>query len=106
MVPWRNVAGNEAVGNLITDGTGRLAFGRGQRAFIALCNPSGGTWHVTLQTGLPPGDYCDVASGAGGFGPPGAPCASNVTVLADGSANLAVGASGVHVVAFHVGARV
>jgi len=105
MVAWRGVAGTEEVANWVDDGAGRIAFGRGAKAFVALATPDGGTWQRSFQTGLPAGTYCDVASGAGGFGPPDAPCASNVTVAADGSAQLAVGATGVHVVALHVGKR-
>ena len=92
-------------GRPIPGGAGRIAFSRGDKAFVALAMPDGGVWSDSFQTGLPAGVYCDVASGAGGFGPVGAPCASNVTVGDDGRANLAVGASGVHVVAMHVGAR-
>ena len=106
MVRWRRVAGDAKVTHLVSDGSGRLAFARGAKAFIALANPSAGTWQAQLQTGLPPGTYCDVASGAGGFGPPGAPCAHNVTVSPEGMVSLAVGDSGVHVIAIHVGAVV
>jgi len=106
MVGWRKVAGSAAVANWANDGEGRIAFSRYKRAFIALAAPSSGTWTASLQTGLPAGTYCDVAAGAGGFGPSTAPCASKVTVGLDGKAQLSVGATGVHIVALHVGALV
>lgn len=105
MVGWRISAGSAAVANWANDGNGRIAFSRGSRAFLALAIPSNGNWANSFQTGLPAGTYCDVAAGAGGFGPPTARCASNVTVAADGNAQITVGATGVHIVALHVGAR-
>jgi len=104
MVKWRAVAADADVANWVSDGDGRIAFSRGARAFLALATPSSGNWQSTFQTGLPQGTYCDVAAGAGGFGPQPPVCASNVTVGADGTAQISVGASGVHIVALHVAA--
>ena len=39
----------------------RVAWSRGGRGFIALSNE--GPMMETLQTGLPPGDYCNVIQG-------------------------------------------
>ena len=102
MVRWRAVAASAPVQLWQEDGDGRVAFSRGGRAFVALAAPGGGVWKASLLTGLPAGIYCDVAAGAGGLGPPDAPCASNVTVANDGRADVAVGAFGAPVVALHV----
>lgn len=114
MVAWRARAGAAPVENWVADGKGRIAFSRGARAFVALAMPNGGVWRATrCQTGLPgPAIYCDVAAPATGSWDVPTPrvravaaCASNVSVDADGRADFAVGATGVHVVALHVDAR-
>ena len=90
------------VANWVNSGTGRIAFSRGARAFVAIAMPSQGVWSATLQTGLPAGTYCDVAAGStstAGFEPA---CASQIAVGSDGRAQVNVGATGVHVVALHV----
>eukprot|EP00966_Prymnesium_polylepis_P285759 6600963-Prymnesium_polylepis.1 len=89
MVSWRRAAGAEAVANWQSDGEGHVAFSRGALAFVAFASPSAGTWSASLQTGLPPGEYCDVAADAS--------CSKKLTVGADGVASLAVSS----VVALH-----
>lgn len=107
MVGWRDAAGSSDVTNWFADGSGRIAFSRGSRAFIAIAIPNSGVWSASLQTGLPAGTYCDVA--VGGMAIEGntslrSACASPITVGSDGQSQISVGASGIHVVALHVGA--
>ena len=63
MVTWRNVAGNTALRHWWDDGQRQIAFSRAGRAFIAINDDNSKSMNVQLQTGLPAGDYCDVASG-------------------------------------------
>merc|ERR1712194_843128 len=61
MVLWRRVAGTSAVENFQKDSGGsRIAFSRGKVAFVAFNRDDTLPWTATLQTGLPPGKYCDV----------------------------------------------
>ncbi|XP_078263988.1 LOW QUALITY PROTEIN: amyAc_bac_euk_AmyA and Aamy_C domain-containing protein [Rhinoraja longicauda] len=62
MVAFRNVVGSEPLRNWWDNGSNMVAFGRGNRGFIAINNDN---WPMamTLQTGLPAGVYCDVISG-------------------------------------------
>ena len=62
MAGFRNVAGNEPVRNWWDNNGQQIAFSRGNRAFIAINNENFGM-DVTLQTGLPSGNYCDIISG-------------------------------------------
>lgn len=66
MVGFRNVAGNGGLVHWWDNGANQVAFGRGSTgsttAFIAI-NNDGHQMGVQLQTGLPPGNYCDVISG-------------------------------------------
>ncbi|KAL1504259.1 hypothetical protein AB1Y20_010668 [Prymnesium parvum] len=96
MVRWRLVAGDAPVGNWVAQGSNRIAFSRGARAFIALAAPGSGTWSTTLQTGLPAGEYCDVAADM--------QCKARVSVGSDGTASISLGASGVYVSALHINA--
>lgn len=61
MIGFRNTAGSSAVANWWDNGDNQIAFGRGNRAFIAF--NGGGNLNANLQTGLPAGTYCDIASG-------------------------------------------
>ncbi|XP_041063667.1 pancreatic alpha-amylase-like isoform X2 [Carcharodon carcharias] len=62
MVIFRNVVDGQPFANWWDNGSNQIAFGRGNRGFIAINNDN---WNmgVTLQTGLPAGTYCDVISG-------------------------------------------
>ena len=63
MVKFRSVAGDSALTNWWDDGGRLIAFSRADRAFIAINDDPVKTMDVVLQTGLPTGFYCDVASG-------------------------------------------
>ncbi|OCT82943.1 pancreatic alpha-amylase [Xenopus laevis] len=62
MVIFRNVVDGQAFINWWDNGNNQIAFGRGDKGFIVFNNDD---WNmdVTLNTGLPPGTYCDVISG-------------------------------------------
>ncbi|WP_247698450.1 alpha-amylase family protein [Streptomyces sp. RK75] len=93
MVGFRNAVGSAELTNWWSEGQA-LAFGRGDKGFVALNNGDGGVSR-TFRTSLPAGTYCNVAAAQGG-------CAQKVEVAADGSAQLTVPAHGA--VALHVDA--
>ncbi|MEU9864507.1 carbohydrate-binding module family 20 domain-containing protein [Streptomyces sp. NPDC047971] len=64
MVGFRNAARGTAVGNWWDNGNNAIAFGRGDKAYVAL-NHEGSSLTRTFQTGLPAGTYCDVQSNTG-----------------------------------------
>jgi len=99
MVRFRNVTDGQAVANWWTDGNNRIAFSRGDKGFIAI-NKEGGAMSETLQTGMPAGEYCNIAGGD--F--LGADCTGNrVTVDAAGFAQISVAA--MEAVAIHAESR-
>ncbi|MEU7006153.1 carbohydrate-binding module family 20 domain-containing protein [Streptomyces sp. NPDC046332] len=64
MVGLRNTARGTAVTNWWDNGNNAIAFGRGDKAYVAL-NHEGSSLTRTFQTGLPAGTYCDVQSNTG-----------------------------------------
>ncbi|MFC5800280.1 carbohydrate-binding module family 20 domain-containing protein [Streptomyces formicae] len=64
MVALRNTARGQAVTNWWDNGADAIAFGRGDKAYVAINHESSALTR-TFQTSLPPGDYCDVQSGTG-----------------------------------------
>ncbi|QKW25431.1 alpha amylase C-terminal domain-containing protein [Streptomyces seoulensis] len=90
MVKFRNTAAGTAVTNWWDDGGNQIAFGRGDKAYVAI-NHEGASLTRTFQTSLPAGDYCDVQSGKG------------VTVNSAGRFTATLGAD--TALALHVGAR-
>lgn len=83
MVNFRNVVGNEWVSNWWDNGDNQIAFSRGNRGFIAFNGQFGVNLSQNLQTGLPAGVYCDIATG----NKVGSLCSGTaVTVGADGVA--------------------
>jgi alpha-amylase len=96
---WREIAGmvkfrNTAAGTAVTDwwdnGGNQIAFGRGDKAYVAI-NHEGSSLTRTFQTSLPAGSYCDVQSGKG------------VTVDSSGRFTATLGADSA--LALHVGAK-
>ncbi|XP_041458714.1 alpha-amylase-like [Lytechinus variegatus] len=59
MVQWRNEAGSQAVENFWGD-YDRMAFSRGNSAYIAMSR-GGSTFDEQRYTGLPKGEYCNLA---------------------------------------------
>ncbi|CAG9562055.1 unnamed protein product [Danaus chrysippus] len=62
MIGFRNVVINTSIKNWWDDDNKQIAFGRDAKGFIVF-NGDEIELNVTLQTGLPPGEYCDVISG-------------------------------------------
>jgi alpha-amylase len=65
MVRFRNVTDGEDVTNVWTNGSNQIAFGRGNKGFVAIngSNNKAERLKGTFQTGLPEGRYCDVIRG-------------------------------------------
>ncbi|WP_435887670.1 alpha-amylase family glycosyl hydrolase [Streptomyces antimycoticus] len=90
MVALRNTARGASVTNWWDNGDNAIAFGRGDKAYVAI-NHESGSLTQTFQTSLPAGGYCDVQSGKA------------VTVDSSGKFTATLGAN--TAVALHVGAR-
>ncbi|MFD9030618.1 carbohydrate-binding module family 20 domain-containing protein [Streptomyces sp. NPDC059567] len=90
MVGFRNAARGTAVTHWWDNGNNAIAFGRGDKAYVAL-NHEGTSLTRTFQTGLPAGTYCDVQSNTG------------VTVNSAGQFTTTLGAH--TAVALHVNAK-
>ncbi|GFH34978.1 carbohydrate-binding module family 20 domain-containing protein [Streptomyces pacificus] len=90
MVAFRNTARGQGVTNWWDNGADAIAFGRGDKAYVAI-NHETSALTRTFQTSLPAGDYCDVQSGTG------------VTVDGSGRFTRTLGPN--TAVALHAGAR-
>ncbi|MFD5102203.1 carbohydrate-binding module family 20 domain-containing protein [Streptomyces albidochromogenes] len=90
MVGLRNVARGQGVTNWWDNGGDRIAFGRGDKAYVAI-NHEGSSLTRTFQTSLAAGTYCDVQSGTA------------VTVNSSGQFTATLGAR--TALALHVNAR-
>ncbi|WP_217252591.1 alpha-amylase family protein [Streptomyces sp. AC602_WCS936] len=62
MVAFRNATRGQAVTNWWDNGNDAIAFGRGNKGYVAVNHESGALTR-TYQTSLPAGTYCDVQSG-------------------------------------------
>ncbi|MFJ5550240.1 carbohydrate-binding module family 20 domain-containing protein [Streptomyces sp. NPDC093225] len=90
MVAFRNTAHGQGVVNWWDNGGNQIAFGRGDKAYVAI-NHEASALTRTFQTSLPAGDYCDVQSGR------------TVTVNGSGQFTATLGAD--TALALHTGAR-
>lgn len=90
MVGFRNAARGQSVINWWDNGGDQIAFGRGNKAYVAI-NHEGSSLTRTFQTSLPAGDYCDVQSGRG--------------VTVNGSGQFTATLGGGTAVALHANAR-
>jgi len=63
MVNWRSVAAGAPLRHWWDDGQRQIAFSRASKAFIAINDDQTKSLYAQLQTGLPSGVYCDVATG-------------------------------------------
>ncbi|HEV7626295.1 MAG TPA: alpha-amylase family protein [Streptomyces sp.] len=96
MVGFHNAVGNAELTNWWSQGSA-LAFGRGDKGFVAL-NAGDAEMHETFSTSLPAGTYCNVAKAKPDD------CEGNtVNVGDDGKAEATVPAKGV--MALHAGAK-
>lgn len=62
MVGFRNAAGDAELTDWWDNGGSAIAFGRGDKAYVAI-NGGDGELTETFKTSLPAGEYCDVQSG-------------------------------------------
>ena len=63
MVAFRNYTASDwTMDNWWDNGNNQIAFGRGDKGFVVI-NREQSALVQTLQTGIPPGDYCDVLHG-------------------------------------------
>ncbi|GGP97826.1 alpha-amylase family protein [Streptomyces mutabilis] len=62
MVAFRNATGGQAVTDWWDNGNDAIAFGRGNKGYVAI-NHESGAMTRTYRTSLPAGTYCDVQSG-------------------------------------------
>ncbi|WP_428963153.1 carbohydrate-binding module family 20 domain-containing protein [Micromonospora fluostatini] len=99
MVGFRNAARGTGVTNWWDNGNNQIAFGRGNRAFVAI-NKEGGALTRTFQTSLPAGTYCDVQHGDP---TPGGGC-TGTTYTVDGSGRFTATVPSNDAVALYVGA--
>ncbi|WP_175410190.1 carbohydrate-binding module family 20 domain-containing protein [Streptomyces sp. TRM64462] len=90
MVAFRNVARGQGVTDWWDNGNDAIAFGRGDKAFVAINHETGSISH-TFQTSLAAGTYCDVQNGTA------------VTVDSAGRFTATLGAG--TALALHVGAK-
>ncbi|MGW2019138.1 carbohydrate-binding module family 20 domain-containing protein [Streptomyces sp. NPDC001927] len=90
MVGFRNATRGTAVGNWWDNGNNAIAFGRGDKGYVAI-NHESGSLTRTFQTGLAAGTYCDVQTG------------NPVTVNASGQFTATLGSN--TALALHVNAR-
>ncbi|ODM89150.1 Pancreatic alpha-amylase [Orchesella cincta] len=84
MVSFRNVVAGTGVANWWDNNEHQIAFSRGDKGFIAINNEDS-PLQATLQTGLAPGQYCDVISG---MKYENSCSGKTITVNADGTVNL------------------
>ncbi|HWN68107.1 MAG TPA: carbohydrate-binding module family 20 domain-containing protein [Haliangium sp.] len=100
MVRFRNVTNGAPLSNWWDNGNNRVAFGRGDKGFIAI-NKESGTMTQRLQTGLAAGTYCNIA--AGDF-VNGACTGPTITVETGGFVNFSV--PSMQAAAIHIGAKI
>lgn len=86
MVGFRNAVAGTGVTNWWSNGNNAIAFGRGNKGFVAI-NREPGAISRTFQTSLPAGTYCDVQ-----HADPGSCAGHTHTVGADGRVTATVGA--------------
>lgn len=98
LVGFRNAVGSAELTHWWDDGGAAIAFGRGDKGFVALNNGAGTLDHA-FATSLPAGTYCNVA-----VAPADSCDGATVTVAADGTARAALPAH--TALALHVGAEV
>lgn len=85
MVAFKNTVDTAPQANWWDNGDNQIAFSRGNRGFIAFNGQYRVDLNAYLQTGLPAGTYCDLASGS----KVGSVCTgTQVTVGSDGFASI------------------
>lgn len=93
MVGFNNAVGDAAVNNWWDDGSNQIAYGRGNKGFVAM-NNTGSATSREYTSSLAAGTYCDVVAKSD--------CAQTITVGADGKFTATLPAYGA--LALHIGA--
>eukprot|EP00002_Diphylleia_rotans_P009574 TRINITY_DN19961_c0_g1_i1.p1 TRINITY_DN19961_c0_g1~~TRINITY_DN19961_c0_g1_i1.p1 ORF type:complete len:528 (-),score=104.17 TRINITY_DN19961_c0_g1_i1:244-1827(-) len=103
MVAFRASAEDQPTVNWWDNGNDKIAFGRGNKAFVAISS-SNGHFERSYQTGLPSGRYCDIINGDYANGV----CTGKViTVDGSGFATIVYGdGNEVTAAAIHAGAKI
>lgn len=102
MTIFRNVVQGTDQANWWDNGSNQIAFSRGNRGFIAFNGQYGVDLRQSLQTGLPAGNYCDVATGK----KVGTCTGSTITVANNGVAEIFLSSSAPEgFIAIHVESR-
>ncbi|WP_395244519.1 carbohydrate binding domain-containing protein [Agromyces sp. MMS24-K17] len=99
MVGFRTATYGTAVVNTWTNGSTAIAFGRGDRGYVAINR--GGALTRTFQSSLPAGRYCNVTVGL----PTASGCSAGDVVTVDASGAFTATVSQNAAVALHVGAK-
>jgi alpha-amylase len=90
LVGWSNYVGSAPQRNWYDDGANVISFSRGDRGWVAINNGTAAK-SITVQTGLPGGQYCDIITG----GKSGQACVGTVvSVNRRGIATISVPAKG------------
>jgi alpha-amylase len=63
MIGWHHYVGDAKRHHFYTDDANVIAFSKGNRGWVAFNNNLSANKTITVQTGLPPGTYCDVVHG-------------------------------------------
>ena len=107
MVKFRSTTSGEDVNNFVSGNSNQIAFGRGNKGFVAINNaPS--AWNATLQTIMPAGSYCNVVDGQRNAAQNGC-TGSTVVVSASGQVSISLpanGGSAVPAVAIHANQKI
>lgn len=90
MVAFRNAVAGTGINHWINQND-EISFARGHKGFFAMAKQ--GHMDATLQTGLPPGEYCDLVSD----------CNKKITVNSGGNARIVIDNSAEPILAFIVG---
>lgn len=100
MVGFRNATYGTAITNKWDNGGSAIAFGRGDKGFVAI-NRGGGSVDRTWQTSLPAGKYCNVIVGQS----TSSGCTAGGVVTVDSSGRFTAPVGGNSALALHVGAK-
>lgn len=100
MVGFRTATYGTAITNKWDNGSSAIAFGRGDKGFVAI-NRSTGTIDRTWQTSLPAGQYCNVIVGL----PTASGCSAGGVITVDSSGRFTAPVGSDTALALHVGAK-
>jgi alpha-amylase len=103
MVNFRNQVGlNSPIDHWWSNGSNQIAFGRGSFGFVVI-NRESQPLTQTLQTSLPPGDYCNVLAAEANPSQP--QCSSSAIVTVNSQQQITITLEGMSALAIHTGAK-